>query len=45
MQPVDVPEAYADIDDLVREVGFKPGTSIEKGVSLFAGWFKWYYKY
>ena len=43
MQPDDVPETYADIDDLVREVGFKPSTSIEEGVALFAKWYKWYY--
>ena len=45
MQPGDVPETYADIDDLVREVGFKPGTSIEEGIARFADWYKWYYDY
>ena len=45
MQPGDVPETYADIDDLVANVGFKPSTSIEEGISRFADWFKWYYKY
>ena len=43
MQPGDVPETYADIDDLVADVGFKPSTSIEEGISRFADWFKWYY--
>ena len=43
MQPGDVLETYADIDDLVRAVGFKPGISIEEGVALFAEWYKWYY--
>ena len=45
MQPGDVPETYADIDDLVQEVGFKPSTSIEEGVALFAEWYKWYDNY
>ena len=44
MQPGDVPETYADIDDLVADIGFKPSTSIEEGIGRFADWFKWYYK-
>ena len=43
MQIGDVPETYADIDDLVADVGFKPSTSIEEGIARFADWFKWYY--
>lgn len=44
MQPGDVPATYADIDDLVREVGFAPRTSIEAGVAKFVAWYKEYYK-
>ncbi len=35
MQPGDVPATYADVDDLMREVGFRPSTSIEEGVRRF----------
>ena len=45
IQPGDVPETYAYIDDLVADVGFKPSTSIEEGIGRFTDWFKWYYKY
>ena len=43
MQPGDVPETYADVDDLVRDVGFKPGTALENGVREFVGWYRGYY--
>ena len=32
MQPGDVPTTYADVDDLVRDVGFRPATPIEDGI-------------
>ena len=35
MQPGDAPETFADIDDLVRDVGFKPSTPIEEGIARF----------
>lgn len=40
LQPGDVPETYADIDDLVRDVGFKPSTSIEVGIKTFIEWYR-----
>ena len=43
MQPGDVPATFADVDDLVRDVGFKPSTSIEEGVRRFASWYRTYY--
>ena len=43
MQLGDVPATYADVDDLVRDVGFKPATSIEEGVSRFVAWYREYY--
>jgi len=43
MQPGDVQETYADIDDLVRDTGFKPETPIELGVERFVKWYKHYY--
>ena len=43
MQPGDVPETYADVDDLMREVGFRPSTSIEDGVARFIAWYREYH--
>ncbi|MBI5760684.1 MAG: NAD-dependent epimerase [Planctomycetales bacterium] len=43
MQPGDVPETYADVDDLSRDVGFRPATPIEDGVAKFVEWYRSYY--
>jgi UDP-glucuronate 4-epimerase len=43
MQPGDVPATYADIDDLSRDVGFRPETTIEDGVSRFVEWYRSYF--
>jgi UDP-glucuronate 4-epimerase len=43
IQPGDVPETYADVDDLVADVGFKPATSIEEGINKFVEWYNEYY--
>jgi len=45
MQPGDVKETFADVDDLMRDVGFKPATSIETGIKNFVKWYKEYYLY
>jgi UDP-glucuronate 4-epimerase len=42
MQPGDVPCTYADIDELIEDVGFKPTTSIEQGIEHFVRWYKDY---
>ena len=44
LQPGDVPETYADVDDLVRDVGFKPDTAIEIGIERFVAWYREYYR-
>jgi UDP-glucuronate 4-epimerase len=44
IQDGDVPETFADVDDLMREVDFKPATSIEVGVGNFIDWYRTYYK-
>lgn len=44
LQDGDVPETYADVDDLMREVDFKPATRIEVGVGKFIDWYREYYK-
>ena len=43
IQPGDVPATYADVDDLIRDVGFKPETPIEEGVGRFVEWYRGYY--
>jgi len=44
LQPGDVPATWADVDDLVRDVGFKPSTLIEEGLERFVAWYRSYYK-
>jgi len=43
IQPGDVPETFADIDDLVRDTGFKPSTPLEIGLKSFVDWYRPYY--
>jgi UDP-glucuronate 4-epimerase len=43
LQAGDVPATYADIDDLSRDVGFRPATTIEEGISRFVSWYRSYY--
>ena len=44
MQPGDVPETCADVDDLMRDVGFRPATPIEQGVKNFVAWYRDFHK-
>lgn len=39
LQAGDVPATYADVDDLIRDVGYKPATSIEEGIARFVEWY------
>jgi UDP-glucuronate 4-epimerase len=43
MQPGDVPKTFADVDDLVRDVGFKPATPLNEGIARFVAWYRSYY--
>lgn len=43
MQPGDVEMTYADVDELVRDFGFKPSTSLREGLRKFAEWYKEFY--
>ncbi|HUE15077.1 MAG TPA: NAD-dependent epimerase [Planctomycetaceae bacterium] len=43
MQPGDVLETYADVDDLMRDVGFRPCTPIEVGLARFVDWYRAYH--
>ncbi|MFQ5598459.1 MAG: NAD-dependent epimerase [Nitrospiria bacterium] len=44
MQPGDVPATYADVDDLIKDVGFKPQTPIAEGIEKFVEWYRGYYR-
>lgn len=44
IQPGDVPENFADIEDLEKDVGFKPSTPIEVGIPRFVDWYRSYFK-
>ncbi len=43
LQPGDVPATYADVDDLMKDVGFKPATPIRDGIQRFVDWYREYY--
>ena len=43
IQKGDVPATYADVDDLMNDVEFRPNTSIEHGIGEFVKWYKDYY--
>lgn len=44
LQPGDVPDTYANVDDLVRDFDYKPSTRVEQGVANFAAWYRDYFK-
>lgn len=44
MQPGDVPVTYADVDELAREIGYRPETTIEVGVGRFVEWYRRHYQ-
>jgi UDP-glucuronate 4-epimerase len=43
LQPGDVRETFADVEDLVRDVGYRPGTPVETGIQNFVTWYRDYY--
>ncbi|WDL74347.1 NAD-dependent epimerase [Helicobacter winghamensis] len=44
LQPGDVPATYANVDDLVKELDYKPNTSIETGIKNFIVWYREFFK-
>ena len=44
LQPGDVIATYANVDNLIKDVGYKPSTTIEDGMARFIDWYKDYYK-
>ncbi len=43
LQPGDVPDTYADVSDLIADVGYQPDTSVETGIGRFVDWYRSYY--
>ena len=44
MQPGDVPDTYADVDQLIQDVNYKPETTVQEGIHRFVTWYRDYYK-
>lgn len=44
MQPGDVPATYANVDDLISDVGYKPETPVEEGIAKFVDWYRDFYQ-
>ena len=44
MQPGDVYRTEADVSDLVKNTGYRPGTTVDEGVGKFVDWYKEYYR-
>ena len=44
LQAGDVPDTFADVEDLVRDVGYRPATPVEVGVRRFVDWYRSYYQ-
>ncbi|MCM8530256.1 MAG: NAD-dependent epimerase [Lentisphaeraceae bacterium] len=44
LQPGDVPDTYADVQDLVSDVNYKPSTSVREGVAKFVAWYSEYHE-
>ena len=43
MQPGDVPDTYADFDQLIKDVNYKPETTVQDGIRRFVAWYREYY--
>lgn len=44
LQPGDVPDTYADVDALIKDVDYRPTTPVEVGIEKFVKWYRDYYK-
>jgi UDP-glucuronate 4-epimerase len=44
MQPGDVPQTFADVESLTRDVGFHPNTTLREGLRRFTDWYREYYR-
>jgi UDP-glucuronate 4-epimerase len=43
MQPGDVPDTFADVESLVEAVGYRPSTTLDKGINEFVDWYRSFY--
>jgi len=43
LQPGDVPDTYADVQDLIKDVDYKPDTPVEQGITNFVNWYREFY--
>jgi len=43
LQPGDVPDTYADVDQLMQDVHYKPETTVPEGIRRFVAWYREYY--
>ena len=43
LQAGDVPDAYANVDDLVQQFHYKPATTMEEGIDRFVAWYREYF--
>jgi UDP-glucuronate 4-epimerase len=44
LQPGDVPDTFADVEDLVRDVGYRPQTPVKEGIRNFIDWYRQYFR-
>ena len=44
MQSGDVPETFADVEDLIRDTGFSPNTDLKDGLAKFVAWYRYFHK-
>jgi UDP-glucuronate 4-epimerase len=44
LQSGDVPDTYANVDDLVEQFHYKPAITVQDGIQLFVDWYRNYYK-
>ena len=44
LQPGDVPDTYADVEDLAKDMKYRPSTNIKQGIENFVSWYREYYK-
>ncbi len=44
LQPGDVPDTFADVQDLVEQFDYMPATPVELGIARFTAWYRDYYK-
>jgi len=43
LQPGDVPDTYADVEQLIADVQYKPETTVDEGIKRFVAWYREYY--